>query len=82
MGKIIFEDFSEQTEFMGGYYLPEEDEIHIDSSLSVDRQAEILIHEVLESCMHHQFQHSYIEILTTKIYLALKILKERDNVLK
>lgn len=73
---IIFEDFSEQTEFIDGYYDPETDEIHIDSSLPPDQKMETLIHEVLESLFHHQFQHSYIEMMTTKLYLAMKMLKE------
>ena len=80
MGTIIFEDFSEQPEFIGGYFDSEADEIHIDSSLSADNQMEILIHEVLESAFHEHFKHSFIEELTTALYLSMKILEERrDN---
>ncbi len=43
MVAIIFEDFSEQTEYIGGYYLPEGDEIHVDESLPLEQQEEILV---------------------------------------
>ena len=76
---IIFEDFGEQTEFIGGYYIPESDEIHIDSSLSPDKKMEVLIHEVVESLFHNQFQHSFIDVITTKLYLAMKILEENND---
>jgi len=85
MGAIVFEDFSQQTEFIDGYYDPELDVIYIDSDLSEDRQEEVLIHEVLESWFYHQYcvlgqvSHSSIERLTNEVYFALKVLKERNN---
>lgn len=79
MGTIIFEDFSEQLEFIGGYYDNVADEIHVDSSLPADSQMEILIHEVLESVLSMTVKHSFINSLTTRLYLAMKILEERKN---
>ena len=79
LATIVFEDLSLYREISGGYYDPQSDEIHIDTSISANHQTEVLIHEVLESCLHLQFKHSFIEVLTSKIHLALRILEERNN---
>ena len=73
---IIFEKFDSQSGHQFGY-CSVKGEIHIDSSLSNEKKKEVLIHEVLESLFSSQFKHSFIEIVTSKIYLALKILEKR-----
>ena len=76
---ILFEDLGEQKEYIGGYYIPELGEIHVDSNLSPDKMMEVLVHEVIESLFHSQFNHSYINMITTRLCIALKILKEYND---
>ena len=77
---IFFEDLSEQREYIGGYFIPELDEIHIDSNLLPDEMLEVLVHEVIESLFHSQFNHSYIGMITTRLCIALKTLKEHNDI--
>jgi len=79
VGTIIFEDLGYVPGTGGGYYDPESDEIHIDSSRPPDKQMEVLIHEVLESELYKQFKHTYIDLLTSKIFTALMELKRRQK---
>jgi len=75
--KVVLEDLSGVVDYengldcAGGYGIPGEDEIHIDSNLSYERMRLVTIHEVLDYYLWDKVKHPKIDKIAIEIIDAL-----------